>query len=174
MATISSRCLECSRLLPAMLRLNIHRLASTLQPNKTQTQSRRQLLKSLHTTPSRYAGHNRWSKIHRKKAIADMEKSKTIQKCVNLIINAIRTGGGSTDPDLNVRLASAIEQAKTAGVSKANVENAIRRATSKQDCGELAVFEGRGDTGYMLVIETITDNRNRTRPNLRTLLMKQR
>lgn len=100
-----------------------------------------------------------------------MEKATTIQKFVGFIISAVRTGGGP-DPASNLRLASMIDRARDAGVSKANIDSAIRRATTKQDCGELAVFEGRSEAGYMLVIETITDKIHRTRPILRTLLLK--
>lgn len=158
------------------LRQDIRRLISTLQAQKNCCHLGKDSKispKYLHISPCPRAGHNRWSKIHRKKAIADMERSKTIQKFVNQIINAIRTGGGP-DPDSNVRLASMIEQARNAGVTKANIDAAVRRATSKQDCGELAIFEGRGEAGYMLIIETITDNKNRTRPTLRSLLSKQK
>lgn len=100
-----------------------------------------------------------------------MERSKVIQKFHSLIVNAIRTGGGP-DPDLNVRLASAIGRAKDAGISKTSVESAIRQASSKQECGELVLYEGRSDAGYVLVIETMTSNKNRTRPELKKFLMK--
>lgn len=125
----------------------------------------------IHSSVSHEAGHNKWSKIHRKKAVADLERSKVIQKCINRITSAIRTGGGP-DPEMNVGLASMIEQAKNEGVTKANIETAIRQATSKQADGELFVYEGRSEAGYMLVIEVMTDNNNRTRPIIKTFLTK--
>ena len=126
---------------------------------------------SIHSSPDFQAGHNRWSKIHRKKAVADLEKSKTIHKYQNRITSVIRTGGGS-DLNSNVRLASLITQAKNAGLSKTNIDSAIRSAASRQEKGELVVYEGRAQQGYSLVIEVLTDNKKRTRPNLRLFLSK--
>ena len=126
--------------------------------------------KCLHTSPFSRAGHNRWSKIGRKKAIVDLEKSKIIHKYRNQIFSIIRAGGGP-DPDTNIRLASAIDRAKDAGLSKTSIEGAIAHATSKQAGGEAVIYEGRSESGYMLIIEVMTDNKKRTRPVLRKFLM---
>ena len=125
----------------------------------------------IHTSHSCGAGHNKWSKIHRRKAVADLERSKMIQKYISRIMTAIRTGGGP-DPENNVRLASVITQAKSEGVTKTNIETAIRQATSKQESGELFVYEARADAGYMLVIEVMTDKNSRTRPIIKNFLIK--
>lgn len=125
----------------------------------------------IHCSASFGAGHNKWSKIHRKKAVADLERSKIIQKFISRITTAIRTGGGP-DPEINIRLASLIQQAKSEGVTKVNIETAIRQASSKTAGGELYVYEARADSGYMLVIEVLTDKNSRTRPIIRNFLLK--
>lgn len=115
------------------------------------------------------AGHNRWSKIGRKKAIADIKRSTVIQKFRNQIVTAVRTGK-SADVDSNARLASVIDRAKDAGISKTSIEAAIAHAGTKEAGGEVIVYEGRSDDGYMLLIEVMTVNKNRTRPVLRKCL----
>ena len=125
----------------------------------------------IHDSVSLEAGHNKWSKIHRKKAIADLERSKIIQKYISRITTAIRTGGGP-DPEVNIRLASMVQQAKSEGVTKSNIETAIRLAASKQAGGELFVYEARAEAGFMLVIEVMTDKNSRTRPIIKTFLLK--
>ncbi len=129
--------------------------------------------KLIHHSSPCEAGHNKWSKIHRKKAVADLQRSKMIQKYVSRITTAIRTGGGP-DPEMNVQLATLIQQAKSDGVTKTNIEAAIRQASSKQAGGELLVYEGMAEVGYMLVIEVMTDNNNRTRPIIKNILVKHR
>lgn len=126
--------------------------------------------KCLHISPISRAGHNRWSKIGRKKAVVDLEKSKVIHKYRNQIASIIRAGGGS-DPDTNIRLASAIDRAKDAGLSKSSIEGAVAHATSKHAVGEAVIYEGRSESGYMLIMEVMTDNKKRTRPILRKFLM---
>ena len=128
---------------------------------------------TYHSTPMQLAGHNKWSKIKRKKAVADLERSKVISKVTSQIVSAVRHGGNS-DPNTNMQLASILSQAKNAGVAKSTVENAIR-AGSKQSAAQEAesvLYEGRGPSGYLLLIETLTDNRKRTRPEIRHILEK--
>lgn len=125
--------------------------------------------KFYHYSPLLEAGHNRWSKIGRKKAIVDLKRSNVIQKYRNQIINAIRAGK-SSDVDANIRLASVIGRAKDAGISKSSVDGAIAHATTKHESGEVIVYEGRADDGYMILIEVMTDNKNRTRPILKKCL----
>lgn len=122
-----------------------------------------------HSSATFKAGHNRWSKIGRKKAIVDLKRSSAIQRYRNQIVTAIRSGK-SSDADANVRLASVIDRAKSARISKASIEGAIAHATSKQAGGEVIMYEGRADDGYMLLIEVMTDNKNRTRPMLKKCL----
>ena len=130
-------------------------------------------LQSMHTTSKQCAGHNKWSKIKRKKAVADMERSQYTHKYVQKIISAIKTGG-STDPDKNLKLGSVVQQAKSAGVPKANIDSAIKRAVNKMGSGsaESILLNGRGSSGYLLLIEAVTDNIKRTRPQLKSLLEK--
>ena len=129
----------------------------------------------VHTASQNQAGHNKWSKIKRKKAVADMERSKYTGKMVAMIASAVRTGGGC-DPETNVRLASVISQARSAGIPKANIENAIRVGSSKQSASqttaEPVLYEGRGPSGYFVLIETLTENKKRTRPEIRHILEK--
>lgn len=169
------------RILPCVAKLDA--LMASSKSYHLQTQSRHMLrrnepgklallcAKFMHASPSQEAGHNRWSKIHRKKAVADLERSKVIQKYRNRIISTIRSGGGS-DLDANIRLASLIEQAKEAGIPKATVDGAVRQATAKQTGGEHVIYEGRAEVGYMFLIEMMTENKRRTRPILRTFLTK--
>ena len=128
----------------------------------------------LHFSAAGQAGHNKWSKIKRKKAVADMERSRYTHKYVQKIVSAIRTGGGSSDPVKNLRLASVIEQAKAVGVPKSNIESAIQKANSKtaSSSTESVLFDARGSSGYFLLIEAVTENIKRTRPQVRTLLEK--
>lgn len=90
-----------------------------------------------------------------------------------MITSAVRTGR-SCDPEMNVRLASLISQARSAGVPKGNIENAIRAGNSKQAANHRAaepvLYEGRGPSGYFLLIETLTENKKRTRPEIRLIL----
>ena len=129
----------------------------------------------VHTASQNQAGHNKWSKIKRKKAVVDMERSKYTGKMAAMIASAVRTGG-SCDPEMNVRLASIISQARSAGIPKGNIENAIRVGNSKQaanhKAAEPVLYEGRGPSGYFLLIETLTENKKRTRPEIRHILEK--
>ena len=123
----------------------------------------------LHTSPAQQAGHNRWSKIHRKKAVADTEWSKVVQKYSNQICTVIRSGGGVT-VDSNIRLASLVAQAKAAGMAKATIDAAILRGTSKQEKGEMVVYEARAEAGYVLVMEVMTDNKNHMRNTMKSFM----
>ena len=132
-----------------------------------------QYARKLHSTETSLAGHNKWSKIKRKKAVADLERSKHTSKLIAQLISAVRLGGA--DPDVNIAFSGLLSQAKSAGVPKATIEGAIRTATSKQTAAETAVpvlYEGRGPSGYLLLVEALTDNRNRTRPEIRRILVQ--
>ena len=118
------------------------------------------------------AGHNRWSKIHRKKAVADHERSLVISKYRQRIISAVQTGGGP-DPDSNAKLASLISQAKAVGMAKAQIEPLLRPDTSKQVQKEQLLYEARAQAGYLILIEVLTGNRKRVRTELKILLSKR-
>lgn len=117
------------------------------------------------------AGHNKWSKIKGPKAIADHKRATKIGKLCLEIISAIRVANDNRI-ESNPRLASVISRAKSFGVPKSTIENAINSALKKgnADLTEKVLYEGRGSSGYSILIEAITDNKKRTRPEIRTIL----
>ena len=118
------------------------------------------------------AGHNKWSKIKRKKGAADAKRSKVWARLTRDIMIAAREGGG--DADLNARLALAVDKAKAENMPKDNIERAIKRGTGEiegADYEELA-YEGYGPNGIAIFVETLTDNTNRTVADLRSLFSK--
>lgn len=119
------------------------------------------------------AGHSKWANIKHKKAAQDAKKGKAFTKLARDITIAAREGGG--DPDMNAPLALAIEKAKGANMPKDNIERAVRRGTGEdKDAAALEriMYEGYAPAGVALMIETITDNRNRTVGELRSILNK--
>ena len=129
--------------------------------------------RGFHGSTSTYSGHNKWSKIKRTKGIADLERSKVISKLTALVAAAVRSGGGS-NPDTNFQLASAIERARDAEIPKSTIENAIKNASNPHggQALEEVLYEGRGPSGYVVLIEALTANRNRTRPEIRMIFDK--
>ena len=118
------------------------------------------------------AGHNKWSKIKRKKGAADAKRSKVWARITRDLMVAAREGGGS--PDMNARLALAVDQAKAANMPKDTIERAIGRGTGEiegADYEELS-YEGYGPHGVAVFVETLTDNTNRTVADLRSLFSK--
>jgi YebC/PmpR family DNA-binding regulatory protein len=118
------------------------------------------------------AGHNKWSKIKRQKAAADKKKGKIWARLSRDIAVAAREGGG--DPEMNASLAQAIDKAKEENMPKDNIERAIKRGTGElegQDYEE-ALYEGYAPHGVAVLIETLTDNTNRTVADLRHLFDK--
>lgn len=118
------------------------------------------------------AGHNKWSKIKRKKGAADAKRSKVWARLTRDIMVAAR--GGVGDPDLNAPLALAVEKAKGENMPKDTIERAIKRGTGEiegADYEELA-YEGYGPNGIAIYVDTLTDNTNRTVADLRSLFAK--
>ena len=118
------------------------------------------------------AGHNKWSKIKRQKAVTDSRRSKVWARISRDITVAAREGGG--DPSMNARLALAVEKAKGENMPKDNIERAIKRGTGEiegQDYEELT-YEGYAPGGVALLVEALTDNTNRTVADLRSLFTK--
>ena len=118
------------------------------------------------------AGHNKWSKIKRKKGAADAKRSKVWARITRDIMVAAREGVG--DPDLNAALALAVEKAKAENMPKDNIERAIKRGTGEiegADYEELA-YEGYGPNGIAIYVDVLTDNTNRTVADLRSLFSK--
>ena len=118
------------------------------------------------------AGHSRWHNIKHKKAASDAKRGKLWSKCVRAIIVAAKTGGG--DPDTNLTLRYAIDDAKAANVPKATIENAVKKATGELTGAdyESAVYEGYGPGGVGILLEVLTNNRNRTAGDIRTIFDK--
>jgi len=118
------------------------------------------------------AGHSKWAQIKRKKASVDARRGKIFSKLVKEISVAARLGGG--DPEGNPRLRTAIEKAKEANMPHENIKRAIQKGTGELPgtSYEETVYEGYGPGGVALMIEVLTDNRNRTVSEIRHLLSK--
>ncbi|MFM9023494.1 MAG: YebC/PmpR family DNA-binding transcriptional regulator [Solirubrobacterales bacterium] len=119
------------------------------------------------------AGHSKWASIKHKKAVVDSRRGKLFTKLGRAITVAAREGGG--DPDGNPSLALAIQKARDASMPKDNIERAIARGTGEgadADAIEAVVYEGYGPGGVALLIEALTDNRNRTGAEVRHALTK--
>ena len=113
------------------------------------------------------AGHSHWAGIKHKKALVDAKRGKMWSKLSKAIIIAAKTGGG--DPDANFRLRTAIEAAKAVSMPKDNITRAIKRGTGELGGAnfEEIIYEGYGPSGVAVLCEVLTDNRNRTAPEIR-------
>ena len=119
------------------------------------------------------AGHSKWASIKHKKAVVDSRRGKLFTKLGRAITVAAREGGG--DPDGNPSLALASQKARDASMPKDNIERAIARGTGEgadADAIEAVTYEGYGPGGVALLIEALTDNRNRTGAEVRHALTK--
>jgi YebC/PmpR family DNA-binding regulatory protein len=119
------------------------------------------------------AGHSKWAGIKHKKAIVDARRGKLFTKLARGITVAAKEGGG--DPEGNPSLALAIQKAKDASMPKDNIERAVAKGTgagADVDALENVMYEGYGPGGVALLIEAVTDNRNRTGADVRHLLSK--
>jgi YebC/PmpR family DNA-binding regulatory protein len=120
------------------------------------------------------AGHSKWANIKRQKARVDAVKGKIFTKISREIIVAARMG--VPDPAGNFQLRTAIEKAKAAGIPNDNIDRAIAKGAGKLADGnalEAIRYEGYGPGGVAIIIEALTDNRNRTAADLRAALSKQ-
>ena len=116
------------------------------------------------------SGHSKWSKIKRQKGANDAKRGAVFTRIGNQIAIAAR---GGADPDMNPSLAMAIEKARAVNMPNANIDRAVARAADKNAAVlEEITYEGYGPGGIGLIIETATDNRNRTFPEVRTALIK--
>jgi UPF0082 protein roseRS_4362 len=116
------------------------------------------------------SGHSKWATTHRQKAVVDAKRGAAFTKLGNMIAIAAR---GGTDPTTNSSLALAIEKARAANMPNANIQRAIDRINDKNAAAlEETVYEGYGPGGVGIIIETATDNKNRTYPEVRTALTK--
>lgn len=116
------------------------------------------------------SGHSKWSTIKREKGAKDAKRGAVFTKIGNQIAIAARSGA---DPTMNSSLAMAIEKAKAANMPVANIQRAIDRVSDKSAAQlEEATYEAMGPGGIGIIIETATDNKNRTFPEVRTALTK--
>jgi YebC/PmpR family DNA-binding regulatory protein len=118
------------------------------------------------------AGHSKWANIQHRKGRVDAARGKLWSRLSKGIIVAAQSGGG--DPASNFKLRRAIEDAKAASMPKDNIERAIKRGTGELEGGrvEELVYEGYGPGGVAILCESLTDNRNRTAPEIRSLFSK--
>src|SRR3979490_1596328 len=118
------------------------------------------------------SGHSKWHSIKHKKGALDAKRGKLFTKFIKEITVAARTGGG--DPDANARLRKAILDAKAGNMPNDTIDRAIRRGTGAEEGVnyEEITYEGYGPGGVALLIEAVTDNRNRTVAEIRHMFSK--
>ena len=118
------------------------------------------------------SGHSKWANIKHRKAAQDAKRGNLFQKLVRAIIIAAKDGGG--DPAMNMRLKTAIERAKAVSVPNDNITRAIKRGTG--ELGDISydelTYEVIGPSGVAILVNVMTDNRNRTTPEIRALLSR--
>jgi YebC/PmpR family DNA-binding regulatory protein len=118
------------------------------------------------------SGHSKWASIKHKKGALDAKRGKIFTRLIKELTVAARAGGG--DPDMNPRLRTVIADAKAANMPSENIKRAIRRGTGEEPgvSYEEAQYEGYGPGGAAVIIDVLTDNKNRTVGELRHLLEK--
>lgn len=118
------------------------------------------------------SGHSKWNTIKRKKGKVDAQRGKIFTKIIRLLTVAARSGGG--DLEANIRLKAAIQLAKENNMPNENIERAIKRGTGGADgvSYEETTYEGYGPGGVAVLIEILTDNKNRTIPEIRKIFSR--
>jgi YebC/PmpR family DNA-binding regulatory protein len=118
------------------------------------------------------SGHNKWSTIKHKKGAADAKRGKVFTKIIKEISVAAKLGGG--DPAANPRLRTAVDKAKAENMPKDNIERAIKKGTGGMEgvTYEEIIYEGYGPGGVAVLVEVMTDNRNRTVSDVRSIFTK--
>jgi YebC/PmpR family DNA-binding regulatory protein len=119
------------------------------------------------------AGHSKWANIKHRKARQDAAKGKIWSKCARAIIVAARNGGG--DPDMNLTLRYAIDEARAANMPKDTIAKAIKKGSGELGPGETyenVRYEGYGPSGVAVIVDCLTDNLNRTAPEMRKIFEK--
>src|SRR5919112_6030449 len=118
------------------------------------------------------SGHSKWHTIKHKKGAADAKRGKIFTRIIKELTVAARNGGG--DPNMNPRLRTIIAEAKANNMPRENIERAIRRGTGEEPgvSYEEITYEGYGPGGAAVIIESMTDNRNRTVGEFRHMLSK--
>jgi YebC/PmpR family DNA-binding regulatory protein len=117
------------------------------------------------------SGHSKWATTRRHKEIVDAKRSSSFTKLANIITIAAREGG---DPEMNFKLRMAIDKAKSLSLPKENIERAIKKGTGELGDNQIEemVYEGFGPEGIALVMEVVTDNKNRASSEIKHLLSK--
>jgi YebC/PmpR family DNA-binding regulatory protein len=118
------------------------------------------------------SGHSKWASIKHKKGAADAKRGKVFTKIIKEISVSARLGGG--DPDSNARLRSAVLKAKLANMPKDNIDRAIKKGTGEMEGVEYTemTYEAYGPGGVAMMIDILTDNKNRTAAEIRHLLSR--
>src|SRR5881392_2359420 len=118
------------------------------------------------------SGHSKWHSIKHKKGAADAKRGKIFTRLIKELTVAARAGGG--DPDMNPRLRTIIAEAKASNMPRENIDRAIRRGTGQEPgvSYEEAFYEGYGPGGAAMIIDVLTDNKNRTVGEIRHMLAK--
>lgn len=120
------------------------------------------------------SGHSKWANIKHKKARQDASRGKVFTKITREVIVAVRQGGG-TDPDSNMRLRMALIKARAANIPNDNINRAISRAAGSADSDNLEeiTYEGYGPGGVAILLDIVTDNRNRTAGEIRHIFSRR-
>ena len=115
------------------------------------------------------SGHSKWHNIQKTKGAQDAKRAAAFTKIAKEIIVAVKEGGGITDPANNSRLATVITKAKAANMPNDNIKRVLEKAASagSGDSYDSITYEGYGPAGIAVIVETMTDNRNRTAGNMR-------
>ena len=118
------------------------------------------------------SGHSKWATIRHKKGAADAKRGKLFTKLIKEITVSARMGGG--DEDANPRLRTAVLKARAANMPKDNIDRAIKKGTGDLEGAEYVeiVYEGYGPGGVAIMVESLTDNRNRTAADIRSIFSK--
>ena len=118
------------------------------------------------------SGHSKWSTIKRKKGVADAQRGKIFTRIARDIAQAAREGG--SDENSNAKLKLAIQKAKASNMPKENIERAILRGTGKLDGADMeeVTYEGYGVEGVAFLIDTLSDNKNRTLAEIKRVFNK--
>ena len=114
------------------------------------------------------SGHNRWTQIKRQKSVTDAKKSKIFSKLVRFISVEAKLSGGKDSPGLR----AAVEKAKKVNMPAENIERAIKKASEPSAQMDLIIYEAYGPGGVGIIVETLTDSKNRTAQDIKHILAK--
>lgn len=120
------------------------------------------------------SGHSKWSTIKRQKGVADIKRGQQFTKLASAIVIAVRQNGGVSDPESNFKLRLAIDKARSYNMPKENIERAITKGKGEGDSGELLemLYEGFAPGGSAIMVEAVTDNKQRTVSEVKNTLEK--